>query len=380
MTGPGRIVIVGNGIAGVTAAGTLRAEGYAGDLIVVGEEPHAAYSRPALSKALLRDELTAHELPAPDHGATELLGVGAVALDPERRVVTLSDGQDLAYDGLVIASGARPRTLGGGAREFCVRTLEDALVLRDALADGRPVVVIGGGPLGMEIASGCLGQGCEVTLVAEGAPLAGALGDHLAAVVGAAATAQGLKIVAAGADSITETGDGVRVHLRDGSVIEAGVAVSAVGDVPNTEWLATSGLLADGVLVVDSRGRVGGRSDVVAAGDVAVFPTAYGLRRVPLWTSAIDQAKVAAAALLHGDEAPELEFSPYFWTEGFGLTVKACGWLPVSGEPEVVDGDPAAGEALLRWSHADGTATAVALNYRIPVPRLRRLMRPATTG
>ena len=370
-----RIVIVGNGIAGVTAADTLRAGGFTGELTVVGAERHAAYSRPALSKALLRDELSAHELPAPGHGATELLGVSAVSLDPEQRRVALSDGRRLAYDGLVIASGARPRTLGGGERERCVRTIEDALALRSALAESPSVVVIGGGPLGMEVASGCLEHGCEVTLVSEGQPLVAVLGEHLAGVLTDTATTQGLKVVTTGAAGVTDAGDVVQVQLRDGAVLEAGLVVSAIGDVPNTEWLADSGLLVDGVLAVDSRGRVGGRSDVVAAGDVAAFPTAYGLRRVPLWTSAIDQSKVAATTLLQGEEAPELTFSPYFWTEGFGLTVKACGWLPVVGEPEVVDGEPHSG--LLRWRHEDGSGTAVAVNYRIPIPRLRRAAREA---
>jgi NADPH-dependent 2,4-dienoyl-CoA reductase/sulfur reductase-like enzyme len=161
------------------------------------------------------------------------------------------------------------------------------------------------------------------------------------------------------------------VVLADGSVLEADLVVTAVGDDPNLEWLATSGLLTDGRLEVDTRGRV--RPDVVAAGDVATVRTRRGARRVPLWTSAIDQSKVAAAALIRGDEAPELDLQPYFWTEQFGLSLKASGFTPVTGDPEIVDGDPREGPALLRWEHADGSGTAVAVNYRIPVPKLRRL-------
>ncbi len=147
--------------------------------------------------------------------------------------------------------------------------------------------------------------------------------------------------------------------------------LTAVGDLPNTEWLNGSGLQSTGPLVVDSRGRL--RPDIVAAGDVAAVPTASGHTRSPLWHSAIEQARVAAAALVHGDAAPELRAQPYFWTEQFGLTLRVAGRTPVDGDPEIVDGDDPAGPALLRWRHEDGTATAVSVNYRIPIPRLRRL-------
>ena len=105
--------------------------------------------------------------------------------------------------------------------------------------------------------------------------------------------------------------------------------VSAVGDEPNTAWLQDSGLLTGGRLLADSRGRVG--PGIVAAGDVVAFPSAGGHGRVPLWTSAIEQAKTAALGLLQGDDAPELSFQPYFWTEGFGLSLKAVGSTPLDG-------------------------------------------------
>ena len=104
------------------------------------------------------------------------------------------------------------------------------------------------------------------------------------------------------------------------------------------------------------------------------------MRRVPLWTSAIEQAKAAAVALLHGDDAPELVFQQYFWTEQFGLSLKACGHLPVEGTPTLVEGEPHEGRALMTWAHVDGSGTAAALNYRIPVPKLRALSRQAATA
>jgi len=372
-----RIVVVGNGIAGLTAADSLRAAGFDGELTIVGDEHHAPYSRPALSKAALLDaeDMTSHELPAASHEAQEILGVSAAGLDAGRKLVLLEDGTGLPYDGVVLATGSRARRLGTGSaahgNELTLRHLEDALALRRRLGDRPSVVVVGGGALGMEIASGCLSVGCEVTLVSRDRPLTGQLGPYLSAVFLAAALDAGLKLAPSQALGLEDDGGRPRVSLADGSTLGADLVISAIGDVPNTEWLAASGLLANGRLEVDTRGRV--RPDIVAAGDVAAFPTARGIRRIPLWTSAIEQSKAAALALLKGDEAPELNFQPYFWTEQFGLSLKASGFLPLLGEPKLLEGDPHGGPALMRWSHADGTGTAVGVNYRIPIPKLRRL-------
>lgn len=344
MKGSRTIVVVGNGIAGLTAADTLRAEGYDGELVLVGDEPRPAYSRPALSKALLSaaGDLTSHELPPATHEATELLGVRATGLDLGRRLVTLDDGERLPYDGLVIASGCRPRRLGIPG-ELTLRSLDDSLTLRERIASRPSVLVVGGGPLGMEIASSCLAAGCAVTLSNLGPPLADQLGPHLSSLFVEAAVALGLRILPAGAPRPA-----------------VDLVVTAVGDVPNLEWLGASGSL-----VVDSRGRL--RPEVVAAGDVATYPSG----RTPLWTNAIEQAKVAATALLKGDQAPAYRPRPYFWTEQFGLSLKAAGDLPAYGEPTVVDGSGSS--VLLQWPGA-----AAAVNYRIPVPRLRRLAEAAT--
>ncbi len=374
----GRVVVVGNGIAGLTAADTLREAGFDGELTIVGDEPHPAYSRPALSKALLLDgdDLSSHELPPAGHGATELRGVRATGLDLDRRTVSLDDGTRLPYDRLVLATGSRARRLSGLPGELTLRGLDDALSLRARLADRPSVVVVGGGPLGMEIASGCLAAGCRVTLVSQGLPLILQLGPYLAGVLVSAALDRGLTIADTGSARIERRDGSARVVLDDGAVLEADLCLSAVGDVPNTEWLAGTGLTGQGgAIPVDSRGLV--RPEVAAAGDLAAFPTPYGLRRVPLWSSATEQAKVAARALVRGDEAPPLRFQPYFWTEQFGLTLKAVGYLPPEGEPAYVDGAPGGGPALMRWSRGDGTGVAAALDYRIPVPRLRRLSQAA---
>lgn len=369
---PRDIVVVGNGIAGLTACDTLRAEGFDGRITVIGDEPVAPYSRPALSKALLRDgdDLTSHLLPEATHGATERRGMAAIALDVDRQRVRLADGDEVPYDALVISTGTRARRLGHGSRsdEYTVRTFADALALRARLASRPSVVVVGGGPLGMEIASGAIAAGCATTLVSKGMPLASQLGAFLAAPFHDAALAQGLTIVTTDSAEVVTRDSASVVALGDGAVIEAEVIVSAIGDAPNVEWLATSGLLTRGALVVDRRGLV--RPNIAATGDVAAFPHAGRVARVPLWTSAIDQAKVAAAALLRPD-APELVFQQYFWTEAFGISLKAIGPTPVAGEAEIVEGTGRQG--VHRWRQPDGSATAVAIDYRIPIPKLRRL-------
>lgn len=374
-----RVVVVGNGIAGLTAADTLREAGFDGRLTVVGDEPHPAYSRPALSKALLLDgaDLSSHKLPAAGHGADELLGVRAVGLDPDRRLVTLDEGTALPYDRLVLATGSRARRLSALPDELTLRGLDDALSLRGRLAARPSVVVVGGGPLGMEIASGCLASGCRVTVVSQGPPLSLQFGPYLADVFARAATDLGLTLIETELARVEGREGNARVVLHDGTVIEAEVLLSAVGDVPNTEWLAEAGLVAKGgdAVPVGPRGLV--RPEVAAVGDLAAFPTPHGPRRLPFWTSAVEQAKVAARALLVGEEAPPLRFQPYFWTEQFGLRFKAVGRLPPEGEPSYLEGGPGGGPALMRWSHGDGTGTAAALNYRIPVPRLRRTAQAA---
>ncbi|MBQ0826525.1 NAD(P)/FAD-dependent oxidoreductase [Streptomyces tagetis] len=374
-----RVVVVGNGIAGLTSAHTLREAGFDGELTVVGDEPHPAYSRPALSKALLADraDTAAHHLPPPGHGATELRGVRATGLDTGRRIVTLDDGTELPYDRVVLATGSRARRLSALPGELTVRALDDALLLRERLASRPPVVVVGGGPLGMEIASGCRAAGCAVTLVSQGPPLVDRLGAHLSRVFAAAAREHGVTLVECGSARLEEGAGHTRVVLDDGRVLEAPTLVTAVGDVPNTRWLAGTGLVADsGAVPVDARGLAA--PGIAAVGDLAALPAPHGPGRVPLWSSAIEQAKVAARALVRDDEEPPPRLEPYFWTEQFGLSLKAVGRLPRQGAPEYVEGGPGGGPALMRWPHPDGSAAVAALGLRVPVPRLRRMSRAAS--
>jgi len=319
-----------------------------------------------------RHDLTSHRLPPAAHGAVELLGQRATGLDLGRRLVQLEGGESLRYDGLVIATGCRARRLSAaGGGELTLRTLDDALILRQRIATRPSVVVVGGGPLGMEIASSCVAAGCEVTLVSHGPPLVRQLGHHLSGVLVAAARAHSVRIITTDDATVHERDGRATVQLSDGLLLEPELVVTAVGDVPNVDWLRTSGLVTNGALEVDAHGRL--RPEIVAAGDVAAFPTHSGIRRIPLWNSAIERSRAAADGLLHGDGAATPDTLPYFWTEQFGLSVKVMGHLPVTGTPDLVDGDAGQRSALLRWEHPDGTGTVAAVNYRIAIPLLRRM-------
>ncbi|WP_027004241.1 NAD(P)/FAD-dependent oxidoreductase [Corynebacterium halotolerans] len=365
------IIIAGNGVAGLTAGDTLRRLGFEGELTVIGEEHHATYSRPALSKAALApgDELAVNFLPDATHGGTELLGRCTTGLDPEKRTVTLDDGTELSYDGLVIATGTHARRFTGSAREFTLRSLDDAVQLRKRLESRPRVTVIGGGPLGMEVASGAIGLGCAVTLVHPGTPMLPHIGPLLAGVLTEAALEHGLTLVDDFVAEVRETAEGMAVTLASGAELSSDVVISAAGDIPNDGWLRDSGLLVDGRLVTDGRCRV--RDNIVAAGDVAWLDGADGPRRSPVWTSAIEQAKTAAAALLTGDEAESLSFQSYFWTDQWGMNLKISGPIPHGDEqPVVVKGDLAERSAVLHWP---GQGSAAALNIRMPIPRLHKL-------
>jgi 3-phenylpropionate/trans-cinnamate dioxygenase ferredoxin reductase component len=372
-----RIAIVGGSIAAVTAADALRLGGYRGSIVLLSEEQTAPYSRVPLSKAVLAGNASPESsaLPVLPEDVETRLGVRAVGLDVRRRRLELSTGEEVSYDGLVIATGARDRRIVPDEQEgvMPLRTLDDAMALRGRLLGSRDVVVVGGGFLGMEIASTCLEMGIGVTVIDREPPLARLLGRWLSNFVGAVAGAQGVRLVCA-PGGVTFLGrPTVHAVSAEGRVYEADVIVSAVGDVPNTEWLATSGLELNAGLVVDARASV--TEHVVAAGDVTCTRVpGLGYRRSPHWFSAIHQARVAASTLLLGlDDGPRPDYDPYFWTEQFGLAIKICGVIPTGVDPVVLAGDPESRSMLLQWNVADVPVAAATVNRTMPISRLRTL-------
>lgn len=370
-----RVIIVGGSIAAVTAAGQLRAEGWDGDIVMLSDEDTAPYSRVPLSKGVLagRQPIDSVFLAALPADVEVRLRSRAVALHTGRRAVQLAGGNELTYDGLVVATGARARRLAvrGQRGELLVRTLADAQAISERIADAASAVVVGTGFLGMEVASTLRSRGLTVTVVDREPPLRRLLGTWLADLIVAAAAEQGVRFWLA-PDGVTLLGDPVcGVVAGPGQRICADVVVSAVGDLPNVEWLGTSGLRLAGGLLVDAHCRA--TPHVVAAGDVTVLETVPGtFVRSPHWNNAVGQARTAALNLLDPQAAP-YRHDPYFWTEQFGLDLKIAGDLPLAGEPRVLAGNARARSALLQW-HRNGEAVAAAtLNHRLSIVKLKSL-------
>ena len=371
------MIVVGGSIAGVTAAATLRAEGWDGDVVVVSEEEGSPYSRVPLSKGVIAGSrpTSTTALPALPEDVELRSGARAVALHPERHVLDLADGTSLPYDGLVVATGARARRLAadGQRGELVVRTLEDANAIAARIVGARSAVVVGGGFLGMGVASTLHDQGLAVTVIDRDPPLRRVLGPWLADLLVEAATEHGVRLVHA-PDGVELVGDPVRaVAYGMDERLEADVVVSAVGDLPNVEWLLSSGLPVAGGLVVDEHCRV--TPTITAAGDVTVREASPGtFRRTPHWTNAVTQGQAAARSLLDPGAAP-CATDHYFWTEQFGVNLKIAGPLPVPGRPEVLAGDVEGRSALLQWRRDGAPVAAASLNHRLAVTRLKALAR-----
>jgi NADPH-dependent 2,4-dienoyl-CoA reductase/sulfur reductase-like enzyme len=279
------LAIVGASLAGISAARAARAQGFAGRLVLIGDEPHRPYDRPPLSKDFLAGKISPEHLSlesledgesADPLQAEWLLGAAARSLDAVTRTVTLDDGTEIKADGVVIATGASARTLpelAGLANVFTLRTLHDAQDLAPELAPGTRLVIVGAGFIGAEVASTARALGVEVTVVCSGAiPLSRPLGAEMAGTLAALHGINGVELICDASIESYYSGEGVVSGLRlaDGRYVPADVVLVAIGAVPNTAWLAGSGLeLGDGVLC-DPMGRTNAPG-VVAVGDCAAW-------------------------------------------------------------------------------------------------------------
>ncbi|MFV0373164.1 NAD(P)/FAD-dependent oxidoreductase [Microbacterium sp.] len=367
------IVIVGGSVAAVAAADALRQLGHDGAITVLSDETHAPYVRPPLSKAILKGSETPDSAAIGiDDGIDLRLDAKATGIDLSRNRVIVDGGEEVAFDGLVIASGARARRVLSDHTESVLRDLGDAIELRSRLESARSMLVVGGGFLGMEIASTARSLGLDVTVIDMVSHLERQFGPYLAERMTTAATAHGVRLVVdPGGVDFLDTRPLTGVRASDGTVYEADLVVSAVGDVPNVEWLELTGLATAAGVPTDSRCRVTER--IVAAGDVAIVQNdRSGARRTPHWGAAIDQARVAASALLQGDAAEPYRARPYFWTEQWGLDMKICGTIG-AGDAECIEGSWEEGSAVIRFRDAHGPVAAVTVNRRMPIPALRKL-------
>ena len=348
-TSGGRIVIVGASLAGLTAAETLRAEGFSGHLTLIGDEPYLPYDRPPLSKSVLTGWVPAEhtQLPQPETLADVewRLGVAATGLDLHAKEVRLANEQSIAFDRLLIATGTRARPWPNPAEAqlagvYTVRGREDAERLRERLSTRpRRVLVIGGGFIGSEIASDCFELGLPVTVTERGsAPLVGAVGGVVGDRMARLQRDHGVDlrcqttVTAMRGDA---QGRLFRATLSDGDMLDADVAVVALGAVRNTEWLHNSGLAVGsfGVAceascrVIDINAIV--IDDVFVAGDVARFPHPlfdYQFLALEHWGNAVEQARIAAHNMVcpPADRRPHVSV-PAFWSSQFGVNIKSVG-------------------------------------------------------
>lgn len=326
-----RIVIVGASLAAVHAIQALRDGGFFGEVVLIGAEPHLPYDRPPLSKEALRSA------PAPallrpadwytDVGVKLKLGTAAGELRPRQRIVVLTDGTEIAYDGLVIATGSTPRTVAEGNEHVAsLRSIDDAVWLRDRLTDAQRVAVIGAGFIGLEVAATLTELGRTVTVVEVApAPLARVLGDEVGEWFREFHARRGVTVrCGQHAVSVSAERDGYTVNLGSGASLGADLVVGALGAVPATDWLRSSGVvLSDGVLC--DRGLRTSAPDVVAAGDVARWynPLFDEDMRVEQWTNAVEQGRHAASSLLGADNA--YAPVPYFWSDQFDAKMRFVG-------------------------------------------------------
>ncbi|WP_206300908.1 NAD(P)/FAD-dependent oxidoreductase [Streptomyces populi] len=343
------VAVVGASLAGLSAARSLRKQGYGGQLVVIGDELHRPYDRPPLSKEFLAGALGEADLSLEaddeDLRAEWLLGARATGLDRTGRAVRLADGREVRADGVVIATGAAARTLPGAevlAGVHTLRTLDDARALRDELARGGRLVVIGGGFIGAEVASTAYALGLDVTVVeAAPTPLAGPLGATMGGIVSALHADHGVRLLCGvgvkglRGDERRETGvppDGVRrrvdvVLLEDGRGIPADIVVVGVGARPCVEWLEGSGVELDNGVKCGADGRTS-LAGVVAVGDCANWydARAGAHRRVEHWTGARERPDAAIAALLAGGAVePGVPRPPYFWSDQYGVKIQFAG-------------------------------------------------------
>lgn len=382
--------MVGASLAGLSAARSLRKQGYDGRLVVIGDELHRPYDRPPLSKEFLAGTLgeadLALEAQDEDLGAEWLLGSRATGLDRADRAVRLADGREVRVDGLVIATGAAARRLPGSdglAGVHVLRTLDDARALRDELARGGRLVVIGGGFIGAEVASTAYALGLDVTVVEVApTPLAGPLGATMGGIVSGLHADHGVRLLCGvGVKGLSGERCVDAVLLDDGRSIPADIVVVGVGARPCVEWLQGSGVELDNGVRCGADGRTA-LAGVVAVGDCANWydPRAGAHRRVEHWTGARERPDAAVATLLAGGAVvPGVPRPPYFWSDQYGVRIQFAGHAAGADSVSVEEGAVDDRNVLAVYRRAGDPVAVLGMNQPRLFTRWRKQLAAATS-
>ncbi|TAN31011.1 NAD(P)/FAD-dependent oxidoreductase [bacterium] len=372
MPSPQNFVIVGASLAGAKAAETLRSEGFEGRVILLGEEPVRPYERPPLSKGYLRgedefDSAAVHQADFYDTQGIELRTSTVVTgIDPRSSEIELLGGERIRYDQLLVATGASPRRLSIPGSELAgihyLRSVADSDALRQAINTAVPVVVIGAGWIGAEVAASARQLGAEVALVElESVPLKRVLGEEVGKIYKDLHAEHEVKLhFGVGIESFRGTSKVEEVVLGNGTTLPAGVVVVGVGVAPRTELAQAAGLALDNGIVTDEH-LASSIPGIFAAGDVAnVFYPAYGQHiRLEHWSAALNQGPIAAKNMLGKNVA--YDKIPFFYSDQYEFGMEYRGWAPAF-DKVVLRGDVSRREFIAFWIRHGKVAAAMNAN------------------